>query len=88
MSKRILRDLTQTIKRYARKVVLPMGLAMMVIAPNCVYAFDTEANEWKNVQIYGGGMMTGVVFSPAEKDLIYSRTDMGGVYRWIPETES
>ena len=41
-----------------------------------------EVNEWKNVQIYGGGMITGVVFSGAEPNLTYVGTDMGGVYRW------
>ncbi len=88
MSKRILRNLTQAISHYAKKIVLPMGLAMLMIAPNCVYAYDTEVNEWKNVQIVGGGMITGVEFSEAEKDLIYARTDMGGIYRWQPETET
>lgn len=88
MSKKILKNLTATIGQYARKFVLPVSLAVMCIAPNCVYAYDTEINEWKNVQIYGGGMITGVEFSEAEKDLIYARTDMGGIYRWQPESES
>lgn len=88
MNKRILKELGRTISHYARKVVLPASLAVMCLAPNCVYAYDTEVNEWKNVKIVGGGMMTGVVFSEAEEDLIYSRTDMGGIYRWQPETET
>ncbi len=88
MSKRILKELGKTIRHYARKVVLPASLAMLCIAPNCVYAYDTEVNEWKNVQIVGGGMITGVVFSEAEEDLIYARTDMGGIYRWQPDSET
>ena len=32
----------------------------------------------------GGGFIVDVIFNPKEKDLIYGKTDMGGVYRWNP----
>jgi photosystem II stability/assembly factor-like uncharacterized protein len=52
------------------------------------------AYNWKNVVILGGGFVSGIVFSPVEKDLVYARTDVGGAYRfnpadktWIPLTD-
>jgi photosystem II stability/assembly factor-like uncharacterized protein len=43
---------------------------------------------WKNVKIVGGGMIPGIIFNTARKDIAYVRTDMGGAYRWNPENES
>ena len=28
---------------------------------------------WKNVQIQGGGFVTGLIYNPSEKDLVYAR---------------
>ncbi|MDP9051506.1 MAG: xyloglucanase, partial [Acidobacteriota bacterium] len=50
--------------------------------------------EWRNVVIRGGGFVTGILFHPSEKGLVYTRTDVGGAYRsddsgehWVPLTD-
>jgi photosystem II stability/assembly factor-like uncharacterized protein len=49
---------------------------------------------YQNVIIRAGGFVSGIVFSPTQKDLVYARTDVGGAYRsddggnhWLPLTD-
>lgn len=37
---------------------------------------------WRNVQIVGGGFVSGIITHPTARGLIYCRTDIGGAYRW------
>ncbi|MBO3751140.1 xyloglucanase [Streptosporangiaceae bacterium NEAU-GS5] len=53
--------------------VLPAAPAMA--APSQPYAFQ-------NVKIGGGGFITGIVYNQTKRNLVYARTDIGGVYRW------
>lgn len=36
---------------------------------------------WRSAEILGGGFVSGVVYHPTEKGLVYARTDIGGAYR-------
>ena len=56
--------------------ILSLCLASTLVAQS------QQPYHWRNVEIVGGGFVSGVLFHPAQKDLIYSRTDIGGAYRW------
>jgi xyloglucan-specific exo-beta-1,4-glucanase len=49
---------------------------------------DSEEYDWGRAKIVGGGFIPGIIFNETEKDLIYTRTDIGGAYRWEPETNT
>ncbi|MCD9876789.1 sialidase family protein [Streptomyces guryensis] len=40
------------------------------------------AYRWRNAVIGGTGFVTGILFHPSVRGLAYSRTDIGGAYRW------
>lgn len=48
----------------------------------------TNAQEWKweNVNLQGMGFVTGIIAHPIYKNVVYARTDVGGVFRWKNST--
>ncbi|THV27330.1 sialidase family protein [Glycomyces paridis] len=47
-----------------------------------------DAYTWRNAVVNGGGYVPGIVFNETEADLIYARTDIGGLYRWQEATQT
>lgn len=45
----------------------------------------TEQYEWSRAYIGGGGYITGLLIHPKEPDLMYAKSDVGGLFRWIPQ---
>lgn len=43
---------------------------------------------WRNVEILGGGLVSGITFSERVEGLVYARTDVGGAYRRDPGSET
>lgn len=52
------------------------------------FVFAAESYQWGSLPLGGGGFVSGVIAHPTEKNLFYARTDVGGIYRWIEETQS
>lgn len=44
--------------------------------------------QWKSVVVGGGGFVDGFVYHPKIAGLLYTRTDMGGAYRWNSTSNS
>lgn len=65
--------------------------SIALIAACAIPQLTAQSYHWRNAEIGGGGFVTGTVFHPTEPGLVYSRTDVGGIYRldnktqrWIP----
>ena len=83
--------MSRTVQRIASRTLLSITL---IFALTQAHVF-AQAYTWRNVQIYGGGFIVGIVFNQTEPNLVYTRTDIGGAYRldnatsrWVPLLDS
>lgn len=61
------------------------ALGAMLVAGWTTHASAQSAAEpyqWNSVAIVAGGYVPGIIFSSAQKNLVYCRTDIGSAYRW------
>jgi len=78
-----------------RALLLAIALCALAVSVWPARVFAQASYTWRNVQIYGGGFITGIVFNQTEANLVYVRTDIGGAYRldnatsrWAPLLDS
>lgn len=64
---------------------LILTLCIAVLSSN-VFAY--EDYDWNNVPIGGGGYITGMKIHPLNGEKRFYRTDVGGAYRWDPQSQS
>ncbi len=67
------------------------GLVLAAAACGAMAAETATPYEWRTVPYGAGGYVDGFVYHPREKGVLYTRTDIGGMYRydyaakrWIP----
>lgn len=90
---------TQRRARATRRDLLLWSAASAMagsVAPGLALAAGTPETpyDWKTIPYGGGGFIDGFLYHPKEKGLLYTRTDVGGAYRfdaarkrWIPLTD-
>lgn len=66
-------------------ILYSLCLILNLITP---YSISAENYTYKRFKFGGTGFVTGVITCPTEKNLIYTRTDVGGGYRWVEATQS
>lgn len=63
----------------------------LIVLGRGLNSFAAENYTWGNVRFDGGGFVSAVIFHPKAENVLYARTDVGGIYRfdfsssrWIP----
>ncbi|MCF0216051.1 MAG: exo-alpha-sialidase [Fibrobacteraceae bacterium] len=63
--------------------------AVLSILGSCfaLSSYAADDYSWGNVRFDGGGFVSAVLFHPKAENLLYARTDVGGIYRWAPDAK-
>lgn len=68
-----------------------MAALMLGFGGATVHAAEPAAYSWQSVPFGAGGFVDGFLYHPKQKDILYARTDIGGMYRydfgsksWVP----
>src|ERR1044071_2363059 len=77
--------MSKTFRSLTCGTLLLAAALLAATQPPAVFA-QTPQYTWRNVQIYGGGFIVGIVFNQTEANLVYVRTDIGGAHRLDPAT--
>jgi xyloglucan-specific exo-beta-1,4-glucanase len=67
-------------KRMKTWILAPLVASVLALA--AAPQAQAQSYRWGNVAIGGGGYVTAVIPSKTQRNLFYSRTDVGGAYRW------
>jgi hypothetical protein len=63
--------------------------ACQVTNPEIEQNLENQASySWKNVKMNGMGFVTGLEIHPTSPNLVYIRTDVGGIFRWNESNSS
>ena len=66
-------------------IVNALGIALL---QRSVSGQSSTPYAWHSVPINGGGFVSGIITHPTQRNLIYARTDVGGVFRWDETTNT
>ncbi len=68
-------------------LALGTGTALAAATASPAGAASTTSYRWRNVEIVGGGFVTGIIHHPGKRGLVYARTDIGGAARFDTRTQ-